>query len=80
MYVNDTHRFSVEMLLARKKLWHISGFVTQEPYVDINIDINAPADKVWDLITDHSGMGEWSIFDGKVLREGTDSVNGPGCL
>ncbi len=34
----------------------------------------------WGLITDHSGLGEWSIFDGKVLREGTDSVNRPGCL
>lgn len=80
MYVNDRNDFSVEMLNARKALWTISGFNSHEPYVENEIEINAPAEEVWRQLTDHAGMGNWSPFKGRVLREGRDDSNGPGCL
>ncbi len=80
MYVNDRHGFSVEMLHARKRLWSLTGFNAAEGYVDLEIDINAPAAKVWQKLTDHAAMGSWSMFSGKVLRAGRDEPNGAGCL
>jgi catechol 2,3-dioxygenase-like lactoylglutathione lyase family enzyme len=80
MYVNDRNDFSVEMLNARKALWTISGFNSHEPYVENEIEINAPAEDVWRQLSDHAGMGNWSLFKGRVLREGRDDPNGPDCL
>lgn len=80
MYVNDRHGFSVEMLNARKALWSISGFNAHEPYVELEIDIDAPADEVWQQLTDHANMGRWSMFKGRVLREGQVDNNGLGCI
>lgn len=80
MYVNDPQNFSVEMLNARQALWSLSGFNPGGPYIENEISINASADKVWEKLTDHAGMGSWGVFNGKVLRPGTDSENGLGCL
>jgi catechol 2,3-dioxygenase-like lactoylglutathione lyase family enzyme/uncharacterized protein YndB with AHSA1/START domain len=80
MYVNDRHGFSVEMLRARKALWSLTGFNAAEGYVDKEIEINAPAAEVWQLLTDHAGIGSWSIFSGRVLRAGRDEPNGVGCM
>jgi catechol 2,3-dioxygenase-like lactoylglutathione lyase family enzyme/uncharacterized protein YndB with AHSA1/START domain len=80
MYVNDPDGFSIEMLNARKRFWSISGFNSHEPYVEIESDIRAPADEVWQALTDHAGMGNWSIFDCNILREGQPDPNGSGCI
>jgi catechol 2,3-dioxygenase-like lactoylglutathione lyase family enzyme/uncharacterized protein YndB with AHSA1/START domain len=80
MYVNDPDGFSVEMLYARKPFWSLSGFNASEPYVENEIEIDAPRALVWDHLVDHAAMGEWSLFSGSVLREGSDAPNGPGCL
>ena len=80
MYVNDPQGFSVEMLNARKGLWSMSGFNTGEPYVENEIVINAPVSDTWNRLIDHEGIGNWSLFTGKLLRPGEGSPNGPGCI
>jgi hypothetical protein len=80
MYVNDRHGFSVEMLRARKALWSLTGFNPAEGYVVNEIEINAPAGEVWRQLTDHAGLGNWSIFSGRVLRPGQPDPNGVGCI
>jgi catechol 2,3-dioxygenase-like lactoylglutathione lyase family enzyme len=80
MYVNDRNGFSVEMLNARRALWSMTGFNARGPYVENEIEINAPADVVWQQLTDHAGLGHWSFLEGRVLREGRDVPNGLGCI
>jgi hypothetical protein len=80
MYVNDKHGFSVELLNARKAFWSLSGFNPQEPYVDIETDIDAPVTEVWRHLADHAGIGNWSLFTGRVLRSGSPDLNGKGCI
>jgi catechol 2,3-dioxygenase-like lactoylglutathione lyase family enzyme len=80
MYVNDPQGFSVEMLNARKALWSLSGFSPREPYVENEIFIDASAEQTWNKLIEHSCLGDWTIFKGKVLRPGSDSGNGPGCV
>jgi len=80
MYVNDRNGFSVEMLNARRFLWWVSGFSSHEPYVECETRIRAPASEVWARLTDHAGLGDWSIFQGRVLREGRNEPNGEGCI
>ena len=80
MYVNDPQGFSVEMLNARQPLWSLSGFNPREPYVENEIAINASAQQVWTKITDHASLGNWGLFKGTVLRPGSDSKNGLGCM
>ncbi|MEH6517575.1 MAG: SRPBCC family protein [Halioglobus sp.] len=80
MYVNDPAGFSVEMLNARQSLWSLSGFNPGEPYVENEIAIRAPAAEVWNALIDHDALGDWTVFKGKVLRAGSSSANGPGCI
>jgi uncharacterized protein YndB with AHSA1/START domain len=80
MYVNDPQGFSVEMLHAREPLWSLSGFAPGGSYVQNEVTINAPALDVWNALIDHEGLGQWSLFEGRVLRSGRDSGSGPGCL
>ncbi|MBT4521346.1 MAG: hypothetical protein HOC23_15205 [Halieaceae bacterium] len=80
MYVNDPQGFSVEMLYARKPLWSISGFNPGQPYVENEIVIRASVERTWNEVVNHSGLGSWTPFQGKVLRPGTASSNGPGCI
>ena len=80
MYVNDPDGFSIEMLNARKRFWSVSGFNSQEPYVEVETDIRAPVDEVWQQLTDHEGLGRWSIFDCNILRKGRPDPNGTGCI
>ena len=80
MYVNDPAGFSVEMLYARKPFWSISGFNPSDPGVEIEIDIDAPREAVWHCLIDHPAIGDWCLFNGSVLREGVEDMNGPGCL
>ncbi|MCB1853763.1 MAG: SRPBCC family protein [Halieaceae bacterium] len=80
MYVNGSNGFSVEMLNARRFLWWVSGFSSHEPYVQCETWIRAPAGEVWSRLTDHAGLGDWSLFTGRVLRQGREQPNGMGCI
>jgi catechol 2,3-dioxygenase-like lactoylglutathione lyase family enzyme/uncharacterized protein YndB with AHSA1/START domain len=80
MYVNDSDGFSVEMLAARRQLWSLSGFNPGIPYVENEIWINAAPEKVWDAITDHASMGNWSAFSGSLLQPGEKDINGVGAM
>jgi hypothetical protein len=80
MYVNDPQGFSFEMLNARKALWSLSGFNPGEPYVENEITIDATVEDTWTHLLDHEGLGDWSVFSGRLLRPGNDSPNGPGCI
>ncbi len=80
MYVNDRAGFSVEMLNARKSLWSVSGFNPGASYVQNEVWINAPPEKVWPVITDHAAMGDWTLFKGKLLRAGHEDRNGKGAI
>lgn len=80
MYVNDRHGFSVEMLAMKKVIWGLMGFNSAEAYVENEIEINAPAEQVWQQLTDHASLGNWSIFEGAILRVGQPDPNGIGCI
>lgn len=80
MYVNDPQNFSVEMLNARKALWSLSGFNPGGAYVENEIHVNASTNKVWQKLTNHTQLGNWGLFNGKVLRPGSETTNGLGCL
>ncbi|MGI9284184.1 MAG: SRPBCC family protein [Pseudomonadales bacterium] len=80
MYVNDADGFSVELLNARPKLWSLSGFNPGMPYVENEIWIDASPEKVWEAITDHASLGDWSVFSSRLLREGEGDSNGKGAV
>jgi catechol 2,3-dioxygenase-like lactoylglutathione lyase family enzyme len=80
MYVNSPDGFSVEMLCARKPLWFLSGFSTGEPYVQNEVTIKANPQAVWERVTDHVGIGDWTVFNSRVLRPGPETPDGIGCL
>jgi len=80
MYVNDRHGFSVEMLNARKAFWSVSGFNSKESYIENEIEIDAPLEQVWQHLTDHARIDDWSIFKGRIMREGKPDPNGTGCI
>ncbi|MGA8544776.1 MAG: SRPBCC family protein [Mycobacterium sp.] len=89
VYVNDPHGFSVEILRTKPGLAdRIFGFkprpVGKRPdpdtrRIDHRIIISAPADKVWDAITDQDNMARWIGFDPVVVRkEGWTQRHGAG--
>jgi len=80
MYVNDPQGFSVEMVKFPPQLWSLTGFNPTEPYVENEIVINAPLQDTWNRLIDHDTFGDWSPFSTKVVRGGTDTRNGPGCM
>ena len=80
MYVNDPQGFSVEMLNARRSLWSLSGFNPGGPYVENEVAIYASADEVWNRLSDHSALGNWGLFNARVLHPGEESENGLGCI
>ena len=73
VYVNDPHGFSVEILRTKPGLAdRIFGFEPRPLHkrpdpdtrrIEHRIKINAPADKVWDAITDQDNMARWIGFD-----------------
>ena len=89
VYVNDPHGFSVEILRTTPGLAdRIFGFeprpLHKRPDPDMRriehrININAPADKVWDTITDQDTMDRWIGFDPVTVRkEGWTQRHGAG--
>lgn len=80
MYVNDADGFSVEMLCARPSLWSLSGFSPGGAYVQNEVLIRAQPERVWQRLIDHAGLGDWTLFRGRVLRPGAPAEEGPGCV
>ena len=89
VYVNDPHGFSVEILRTTPGLAdRIFGFeprpVHKRPDPDTRriehrVKINAPADNVWEAITDQDNMAKWIGFDPvTVRREGWTQRHGAG--
>ena len=89
VYVNDPHGFSVEILQTTPGLAdRIFGFeqrpIDKRPDPDTRriehrININAPADKVWDAVTDQDTMDRWIGFDPVTVRkEGWKQRHGAG--
>jgi uncharacterized protein YndB with AHSA1/START domain len=89
VYVNDPHGLSVEILRTTPGLAdRILGFKPQPLHkrpdpdtrrIEHRIKINAPADKVWDAITDHDSMARWIGFDPVTVRkEGWTCRHGAG--
>jgi uncharacterized protein YndB with AHSA1/START domain/catechol 2,3-dioxygenase-like lactoylglutathione lyase family enzyme len=89
VYVNDPHGFSVEILHTTPGLAdRIFGFEPRhlnkrtDPdtrRIEHRVNINAPADKVWDAITDQDNMARWIGFDPVTVRkEGWTRRHGAG--
>ena len=89
VYVNDPHGFSVEILRTRRGLAdRIFGFEPRPLHkrpdpdthrIEHRLKINAPANKVWDAITDQDNMARWIGFDPVTVRkEGWTQRHGAG--
>ena len=79
VYVNDPHGLSVEILRTKPGLsdW-VFGFEQRAAHkrpdpdthrIEHRINITAPADKVWDAITDQDNMAKWIGFDPVTVRK-----------
>ena len=89
VYVNDPHGFSVEILRTKPGLadW-IFGFEPRPLHkrpdpdtrrIEHRIKIDAPADKVWEAISDQDNMAQWIGFDPVTVRkEGWTQRHGAG--
>ena len=79
VYVNDPHGFSVEILRTKPGLAdRIFGFEPRPMHkrpdpdtriVEHRVKINAPADGVWEAITDQDNMAQWIGFDPVTVRK-----------
>jgi catechol 2,3-dioxygenase-like lactoylglutathione lyase family enzyme/uncharacterized protein YndB with AHSA1/START domain len=89
VYVNDRHRFSVEILWMKPgsndRQWGFEPLPTaRRPAPDTHavrgrVHIDADVQKVWDVIADHEGMTKWSGFSPvSVVRDGDPERNGYG--
>jgi len=78
MYVNSQEGFSVELLYSRKPFWSLTGFSPQYAYVENEIVIDAPPEKVWAVLSEHDRMGDWCLFKGKQIKEGSPDPRGKG--
>jgi len=88
VYVNDVQGFSVELLSVRPRWDGHMGFL-QRPIekrpppdthaVERTVRIDASADQVWSVLSDHRGMPRWFPLDTVALaREGQPAPNGVG--
>jgi catechol 2,3-dioxygenase-like lactoylglutathione lyase family enzyme/uncharacterized protein YndB with AHSA1/START domain len=80
MYVNDPQGFSIELLYLRRWAYRLTGFLPSIPYIQEEVLISAPAEKIWDAVTDHARMGEWSGLASELVTPGKTDRNGVGAL
>ncbi|MEB3980953.1 SRPBCC family protein [Mycobacterium sp. 663a-19] len=80
-YVNDPQQFSIELLWMAPAADRFFGFrpkpLDRRPDTDTSqarrsVTIDAPADKVWAVISDHEGMADWTPF--KTVRRIADGA------
>jgi len=80
VYVNDDQGFSVELLFVRPWYEGPMGF-NAPPAIVARAHIAAPRAVVWQAITDHEGMVDWSWFrEVTLVREGSPERNGLGAV
>jgi uncharacterized protein YndB with AHSA1/START domain/catechol 2,3-dioxygenase-like lactoylglutathione lyase family enzyme len=80
MYVNDPRGFSIELLYPRPWAYRLTGFVPSIPYIQEEVRMNAPAERIWEAVTDHERMSEWSEFPSELVTPGKTDRNGVGAL
>ncbi|MEO8839751.1 MAG: SRPBCC family protein [Herbaspirillum sp.] len=91
VYVEDPLGFSFEFMWARWTLGHrIFGFVPSpahwRPQADnqqlvLSVEIDAPVESVFNLVSDHAQIGSWSSFGAsQLLHEGETTTNGRGAV
>jgi len=80
MYVNDPEGFSIELLYPRPWAYRLTGFVPSIPYVQEEVTIQATAERVWSVVSDHERMKEWTGLDSELLRPGIHERNGVGAV
>jgi catechol 2,3-dioxygenase-like lactoylglutathione lyase family enzyme/uncharacterized protein YndB with AHSA1/START domain len=89
VYVNDSQGFSFEVLWMKPgkqdRSWGFEPLpIGQRPEPDTyRIEktgrFAAPIEKVWEIVTDHEGMADWSGFDQvRLTRKGAPEPNGHG--
>ncbi|MFV0478437.1 MAG: SRPBCC family protein [Parahaliea sp.] len=79
MYVNDPQGISIELIHARKAFQGLTGFKPSHPYFINEIEIAAPLSAVWQKLTNHDQLGQWMMFNGRVITPGKER-NGNGCI
>jgi catechol 2,3-dioxygenase-like lactoylglutathione lyase family enzyme/uncharacterized protein YndB with AHSA1/START domain len=81
VYVNDAQAFSIELLWMAPAADRFFGFraapLGRRPDTDTSqirhgVTIDAPADEVWAVISDHDGMAAWTPF--KTVRRVADGA------
>jgi len=80
MYVNDPEGFSIELLYPRPWAYRLTGFVPSIPYIQEEVAIRAPAERVWSVVSDHERMKEWTGLSSQLLRPGLRERNGVGAV
>lgn len=80
MYVNDPEGFSIELLYPRPWAYRLTGFVPSIPYIDEEVTIAAPAERVWAVVREHERMNEWTGMTAELLRPGLHERNGVGAV
>jgi len=80
MYVNDPEGFSIELLYPRPWAYRLTGFVPSIPYIQEEVRIDAPAERVWNVVREHERMKEWTGLRAELLRPGIDDRNGVGAV
>ena len=80
MYVNDPEGFSIELLYPRRWAYRLTGFVPSIPYIQEEVRIDAPAERVWSVVREHERMKEWTGLRAELLRPGIDDRNGVGAV
>lgn len=80
MYVNDPEGFSIELLYPRPWAYRLTGFVPSIPYIQEEVAVRAPAERVWSVVSDHERMKEWTGLASQLLRPGLRERNGVGAV
>jgi uncharacterized protein YndB with AHSA1/START domain/catechol 2,3-dioxygenase-like lactoylglutathione lyase family enzyme len=88
VYVNDAQAFSIELLWMAPAVDRFFGFRAAPPgrrpdtdtsQIRHGVTIDAPAEEVWAVISDHEGMAAWTPF--KTVRrvaDGSPEADGRG--
>jgi catechol 2,3-dioxygenase-like lactoylglutathione lyase family enzyme/uncharacterized protein YndB with AHSA1/START domain len=80
MYVNDPEGFSIELLYPRPWAYRLTGFVPSIPYIQEEVTIHAPAERVWSVVREHERMQDWTGLQAQLLKPGVSERNGVGAV
>lgn len=80
MYFDLPSGENVELLFPRRWAWSITGFLPSGGYIGEEVFVKAPVEAVWDRVSDHARLGEWSVFPSTLVEPGRTEPNGLGAL